>query len=495
MDSSASPIQYVSLGDTIADIALSEKASAGLTATSSILLSVLVVATFISNTLLMATILSSYKLRNTILYLIFCVQALINLYDVITIMFISLLFVANGQWTFGDFMCKLNAWSQQFVFLKTLLSIVLMAIERALGLHGRHLVKARYYMIISVIFTAAACALATPTFLPNFNTRVYRFRYLCAIGSMAPVSYTMVQILIYGGCSFVLLVCFGSLFSYKLDSRSLPVKPQDYGSFIMESRALQDHLVLGRLVLFITLAYLFVQGPYICLSFFVQIRNSGEMIQKFGNMEMEIPQDVDTLLTWLRFFFPLIIFGTCHDIWTKLTNLIFCRRSALPVWSWGYGMGAPKNSTMMGPDNVLTLVATEDGLQLRVPTNYNSPNVNGQKTRVGTINSEYDRVEQLFHGPQLSPRPNITEGMNRQVQISRNNTARGSQVSESRVCTASTTTDDSMQEFGSGIPILKKVSTKGSNKNGNSNTTKKKNVLKRPKENTTKNAKRNEWVS
>lgn len=95
---------------------------------------------------------------------------------------------------------------------------------------------------------------------------------------------------------------------------------------------------------------------------------------------------------------------------------------------------------MMGPDNVLTLVATEDGLQLRVPTNYNSPNVNGQKTRVGTINSEYDRVEQLFHGPQLSPRPNITEGMNRQVQISRNNTARGSQVSESRVCTASTTT-------------------------------------------------------
>ncbi|KAI1731917.1 7 transmembrane receptor (rhodopsin family) domain-containing protein [Ditylenchus destructor] len=498
MDPSSSPIQYVSLGDTIADIALSEKASAGLTATSSILLSILVVATFISNTLLMATILSSYKLRNTILYLIFCVQALINLYDVIIIMFVSLLYVANGQWTFGDFMCKLNAWAQQFVFLKTLLSIVLMAIERALGLHGRHLVKARYYMILSLIFTAAACVLATPTFLPNFNTRVYRFRYLCAIGSMAPVSYTMVQILIYGGCSFVLLVCFGSLFSYKLDSRSLPVKPQDYGSFIMESRALQDHLVLGRLVLFITLAYLFVQGPYICLSFFVQIRNSGEMIQKFGNMEMEIPQDVDTLLTWLRFFFPLIvpllIFGTCHDIWTKLTNLIFCRRSTLPVWSWGYGMGAAKNSTMMGQDNVLTLVATEDGLQLRVPTNYHGPNVNGQQSRVGTTNSEYDRVEQLIHRPQQSPRPIITESMHRQVQIGQNNTARGSQVSESRVCTSSTTTDDSAREFGSGIPILKKT-TKGSNKNGNSNTTKKKNVLKRPKENTTKNVQRSEWRS
>lgn len=77
--------------------------------------------------------------------------------------------------------------------------------------------------------------------------------------------------MIYGGCFFVLLLCFGSLLRYRVNDRHLPVKPQDYGAFIMESRALQDHLILSKLVLFIALAYLLVQGPYICLSFFVQV--------------------------------------------------------------------------------------------------------------------------------------------------------------------------------------------------------------------------------
>lgn len=55
-----SPIEYVSLRDTIADIVLREKTSASLTATSTILLSVLIVLTFSFNLMLVATILSRY---------------------------------------------------------------------------------------------------------------------------------------------------------------------------------------------------------------------------------------------------------------------------------------------------------------------------------------------------------------------------------------------------------------------------------------------------
>lgn len=57
---SLSPVQFVSLGETIADIALKEKQSAGITATASILLALLVMAAFVSNALLLATILSRY---------------------------------------------------------------------------------------------------------------------------------------------------------------------------------------------------------------------------------------------------------------------------------------------------------------------------------------------------------------------------------------------------------------------------------------------------
>lgn len=51
-------IEYVSFRDTLADIALKDQQSAGLTATSSILLSILVILTFFFNSMLLATILS-----------------------------------------------------------------------------------------------------------------------------------------------------------------------------------------------------------------------------------------------------------------------------------------------------------------------------------------------------------------------------------------------------------------------------------------------------
>uniref|UniRef100_A0A915ELS3 G-protein coupled receptors family 1 profile domain-containing protein n=1 Tax=Ditylenchus dipsaci TaxID=166011 RepID=A0A915ELS3_9BILA len=112
------PVQYVTIGETIADIALREKVSASITATSSILLAVLVILCFVFNIMLVATILSSYKLRNTILYLMFCLQALLNLADVILVMFFSLLYTSNGRWCFGETFCKVNAWTQNFILLK-----------------------------------------------------------------------------------------------------------------------------------------------------------------------------------------------------------------------------------------------------------------------------------------------------------------------------------------------------------------------------------------
>lgn len=51
-------VEYVPVGDTIADIALSQKASASLTATTSILLAVLIAVSFVVNIALLAAILS-----------------------------------------------------------------------------------------------------------------------------------------------------------------------------------------------------------------------------------------------------------------------------------------------------------------------------------------------------------------------------------------------------------------------------------------------------
>src|SRR5438105_3273345 len=110
------------------------------------------------------------------------------------------------------------------------MSLLLMAMERALGLAGRHLVRFKYFGLLTLFFMIIPLLFAAPVFIPSFPVRVYRFRYLCAIGSRAPIAFSLIQVLIYGGCLFVILLCFGTLLKHRNNSGALPVKQQDYGA-------------------------------------------------------------------------------------------------------------------------------------------------------------------------------------------------------------------------------------------------------------------------
>lgn len=193
-------VQFVNYGDTIADVVRTEQTSASLTATTSILLAVLLVVSFLTNLLLVATILArfvrtervalpietpfSYKLRGCLLYLMLCQLSVMNVLDSILIMFVSLLYVSNGSWVFGDFVCRLNTWAQDFISLYSFFIITLMATERALGVteNGRHLISLRYVLLASVLFFTVALCFASPLFLANFSVTPYPHRYLCSIG-------------------------------------------------------------------------------------------------------------------------------------------------------------------------------------------------------------------------------------------------------------------------------------------------------------------------
>ncbi|CAD5220045.1 unnamed protein product [Bursaphelenchus xylophilus] len=383
MSSSPPPILYVDYGDTIADVAMREATSTSLTTTTSILLTVLLLLTFFSNLFLVATITASCKLRANLLYLIFIQLGILNLIESIFVMFVSLLYVANNNWVFGDVVCRINATAQDFVFLQSFFTIMLMAVERALGLttSGRLLLTRRYAICLSLLFTAISFCFASPALFKGFNVQPFPYRYICAIGSNAPLPYAIVQMIVYGGGIFVITMCFCAIMRYKrftTDSRTLPAKPQDYGAFIMESRALEDYMTMTRLIIFIFIAYILLQGPYLVLNFFVQIRNSEQLLAANANV-IEVSQDLDTLLTFLMMFYPftvtVLIFCFCRDIWLKMVNLLFCRRSTgVPYGSWmreGKGSNCLEDST--SSDRVLTLVATTEGLQIRDPNGQYRP--------------------------------------------------------------------------------------------------------------------------
>jgi hypothetical protein len=69
----------------------------------------------------------------------------------------------------------------------------------------------------------------------------------------------------------VLILCLVSILKHKRIERTLPSSVKDYGAFIMQSRAIEDHMNLSRVVLLLTIEYFAIEGPYIGLDFFVQV--------------------------------------------------------------------------------------------------------------------------------------------------------------------------------------------------------------------------------
>ncbi|KAF7632207.1 hypothetical protein Mgra_00008391 [Meloidogyne graminicola] len=353
---------------------IQDKTIGGLSIAISILMGLLVIASFLLNIAIFITIITSYKLRSSLLYLMFSILSLLNLLDVLLITIIALLFVSNGGlWTFGKTICRVNAFAQQFLFLANLLILTLIAMERALSLIRRHLVTRKIFGSLAIVFMIIPLCFASPLLISGFPVSIYVYRYLCAIGSGSPVLYSIAQLLVYGGCLFVLLICFGSIIKQSRIVRKLPVKPEHYGAFILENRILEEHMQL-------IFEYAVIQGPYIFLDFFVQISNSIEVqLNKYTNSI--ISKEVDILVTIIKLFHPLIvptmILVSCNNIWIQLIDKICCRcsKSVIVGSSNSIAIGGGTNSAfsqllidLTNNPNVMTLYATPNGdLQLRLP--------------------------------------------------------------------------------------------------------------------------------
>ncbi|KHJ94009.1 hypothetical protein OESDEN_06067 [Oesophagostomum dentatum] len=218
----------------------------------------------------------------------------------------------------------------------------------------------------------------------------FRNRYVCSVSSGAPLGYTLTRVVLYIGCLCVLLVCLSAIFK-KRGINSLPQQTQDYSDFIRRNRARQEYLSRAKLVVLLVCTFILVAGPYITLSFTFEITNSMEFVA--GNeLLLEIPQDADTLITWLMFLFPLlspiIIFCWCTDVWSYTKELFCCRSDSPPTVGYftsGYNKG------VNGVPPVMTLVATPEGLQLKLPSSGLSPPENSNQTLA--VPQQYPQVQ------------------------------------------------------------------------------------------------------
>uniref|UniRef100_A0A0N4ZCN8 G_PROTEIN_RECEP_F1_2 domain-containing protein n=1 Tax=Parastrongyloides trichosuri TaxID=131310 RepID=A0A0N4ZCN8_PARTI len=382
------PIAYVLFQDTIADIAIQRNNSSNLNSILSFLLAILIIISFSLNILIFASIYSNVCLRNKLLYLLLSNVVFINLLDILTVIFVSLLHIANsGQWIFGDAMCKANVFFQQFVLLASILSILLMCVERAIGKNSilRNVMKKSnvFFALFGVYIISVMCCI--PLFLKRFVTSPDRYHFQCLLNSQAPIGYTFFMIFLYIIITVIIGIGLILIRIQKHIHRSLPNSQEEYGRFINETREIHEYTNLTKLTVFLLIAYSIFQLPYIVMVFFNRFKEM--TIYESTIPSIAVYSDFETLITFMRFMFPfisaLIISFRCSDIWIKVVNLIFCRRNGpITINQWSNNtlnatpnFNAPTLFSGNRDNNVIRLVATNNGMELRIPKDVveNSP--------------------------------------------------------------------------------------------------------------------------
>uniref|UniRef100_A0A0K0EXH1 G_PROTEIN_RECEP_F1_2 domain-containing protein n=1 Tax=Strongyloides venezuelensis TaxID=75913 RepID=A0A0K0EXH1_STRVS len=372
-------IAYVSYKDTIADVAIQKNNSSNLSSILSFILSIIIIVSFVLNILIFASIYSNTNLRQKLSYLLLSNFVFINLIDIMVVIFLSLLHIANsGQWMFGDVMCKVNVFSQQFVLLISILSLLLMCTERAIGKSSllKNTIKKNnvYFFIFAIYLISIVCCV--PLFLKNFVTLPDRFHFQCLLNGQSPIGYTYFMIFLYILISVTIGILLILIRIQKHVHRSLPNSQEEYGRFINETRELYECSNLTKLTIYLLITYTILQLPYIVMIFFNRIREAP--LYESSITLITIYSDFETLITFLRFMFPfasaLIILFRCFEIWVKIVNLLCCRRAGpITINQWNNNINTTANfnpQTFFSgncDNNVITLVATGNGIQLRVP--------------------------------------------------------------------------------------------------------------------------------
>ncbi|CAI4233215.1 unnamed protein product [Auanema sp. JU1783] len=406
-------VEYVNEDDTLAEIAAREITSSSLRKSNAILLALIAIVSYGFNILLAAVIYINESLRNINTYALLGHFACINLADLTFSLFFSLVYVANNSWIFGITWCRIHAAAQEFCLLYMLSSLMFMAIEKAVVSmyytneheHARRQVffTKKHLAVAAFGFALISALFSIPITFHMIPVQPFKNRFVCGIDSQCPIVFPCLRIIVYITALLVSLVAFISLLRAKPQA-SIPSQQQDYNAFIDHIRFIHEQKSHGRLVLVIFTFFIITVSPYCVLGLVYEISNSREL-QSASHTHINVPQDADTLLTWLKFLFPLIspiiIICACNDIREKIRELFCC---SIDSNSYNHHL----SSAVVSPQT-MTLVGTSNGLQLRAADLMHSPDAYSSHCPVLPLTEEFPpRYEQLDNSPEITSTRQVT---------------------------------------------------------------------------------------
>ncbi|XP_061194489.1 uncharacterized protein LOC133202652 [Saccostrea echinata] len=309
--------------------------------TKVVFLVIFMVVGLLGNVVLIVTIGCNKKQRTSALQLFSLNLAFVNCLDCLFNMSFALITaIGSVSWSSEDFLCRLNSFFMNLIWVETILGLMFMTLDRMMA--TRHSDKYEQFQsiprfIIMLIYTwVHSVSFSVPLLFGAIEVDVYENVKLCMMANNVSIIYTLI----------ITLVCFFIPISVSIIFFSLAMKvtcsehsnhakrsQNQYSKEVSEPKLLRE-LKGAKYTGILLFLWIMMEVPYISSQLIRMFRYSEDLNI---NSSFEIPNSytVDVSLVWFRFGFviilPILALLWKKELWQLFKNIILCRKSNLIV--------------------------------------------------------------------------------------------------------------------------------------------------------------------
>ncbi|KAH9500091.1 hypothetical protein Btru_076583 [Bulinus truncatus] len=297
-----------------------------------VLLIVIFIVSFFGSLFIVAAFVHNVKLRRVQNIFIANICALC-IADCVMNMSLVLGALIQNEWTYGDFLCKMNNFSIHLVTTEVLLMMMLLAVHHylALRLPVRYEVwlTSRRLFAVLIYTWLHGLSFTVPILTDVVQTDFHPGLCLCTIARKSSEGFLYTSLLFCYVAPFIVLLFFQILnltLARQLNSTVLTQKAsQCYSQIINEYISASSNQKVSHYSLFISIIWLILEIPFIVTSYLKFYESPSDSTEEM------YPWQLYATFIWMRFsfssIFPLATFFCNREIWQSVKEWIMCRRN------------------------------------------------------------------------------------------------------------------------------------------------------------------------
>lgn len=303
-----------------------------------IFLSIFVLFGMLGNMCLMITICHSRRFRTTAFYIFIINLTVVNMCECLLNMAILMSTSIRNAWTYGDILCRLNAFFIHAVSIETLLSLTILTTDRMVAVKYRDKYEkvislARFLLLIGFSWIQSL-AFSLPIAIGTVHSSVYENINYCTIAKQSSVIYCASLTFFCYIVPLILCICFficivKTWYKDRFAVRALLAR-NNYDENANEEPRIRREICYSNLSATVCLSWLVLEGPYVVTTIYKLFQTSAEL-ESLTYESLQYVWHVDLVLLFMKFSYVLVL-PVAAFIWAKelrkeLRDIVLCTKN------------------------------------------------------------------------------------------------------------------------------------------------------------------------